>query len=146
MLSSFVTPHIHRSILISATSNFFPVPSSTHKCLPGTSVSVLPLSCTPSHWYSCSCRTTLHTLFQFFHPLCNLCLIAASNTPSSANVDRMWMHSLYLLYLTVNGYIDFLDMIKTSVWEWTVMFNTCIMCKIVLASISSHKQRHIYCF
>ena len=52
--SSFVTPHIHRSI-------HFPVPSSTPMSLPRTSVPVLTLFCTPSPGSSpsFSCRRTL---------------------------------------------------------------------------------------
>ena len=52
ILSSFVTPHIHRSIHISVTSKliYFSMSSSLPMSLPHTphtSVMVLPLSCTP---------------------------------------------------------------------------------------------------
>ena len=71
MLLIFVTLHIHRSFLISATSYFFScaflnvhVPSSMSMSLPRTPVPVLPLSCIPSPWRSRSflCLATLHIL------------------------------------------------------------------------------------
>ena len=64
ILSSFITPNVRSTILISTNPTFVPVPFSMPMSLPRTSVPVLPLSSTPSHWYSHSfpCLTTLQTL------------------------------------------------------------------------------------
>ena len=49
ILSSFVTPHIHRiAFSFLRPPIYFPVPSSTLMSLPRTPVLVLPLFCTPS--------------------------------------------------------------------------------------------------
>ena len=74
----------YRSILIYATSNFFPVPSSTPMSLPSTSVMGLPLFCTPSPWYSrsFSCRTTLQILSSRSYIRSALWVTSASGSPS----------------------------------------------------------------
>ena len=95
ILSSFVTPHIHRSILISAISNLFscaffnadvsaPYISAGHT----TVMFTFPLIFT----FIFLSHKPPDTLFQFFHPLCTRCVNSAFIAPSSANVDPMYVN------------------------------------------------------
>ena len=96
ILSSFETPHIHRSLLISANSNLFSCASS--------------MTCTPvppSPWSSSSCsgRTTLQTPSSSSSTHSALCgwLPHPVLHPPPTSIPCMWMSSLSLLSLPVNG-------------------------------------------
>ena len=75
--------------------------------LPRTSVLVLPLSCTPSPWSSrsFSCRTTLQTLSSNSSTRSALCwwLPHPVLHPPPMSIPGIWMSSLSLLCLPVNG-------------------------------------------
>ena len=95
ILSSFVTPHIHRSILISATSNLFSCAFfNAHVSAPYISADlttvlyIFPLIVT----FILLSQKTPDTLFRFFHPLYTLWVTSASSSPSSAYVDTMYVN------------------------------------------------------
>ena len=95
ILPSFVTPHIHRSILISATSNFFSCAFvNAHVSAPYISACIttvlytFPLIFT----FILLSHNTPDTLFQLFHPLCTPWVTFAPSYPSSANVDPRYVN------------------------------------------------------
>ena len=94
ILSSFVTAHIHRSILISATSNFFycaffnaRVSAPYISAGLATVLYTFPLIVT----FIFLSHNTTDTFFPFFHPLCTLWVTSACSSPSSANVDPIYV-------------------------------------------------------
>ena len=94
-LVSFVTPHIHRSILISATSNlvscdFF----NAHVSAPYISAGLTTVLYTFPliFMFILLSHNTPVTLFQFFHPLCTRWVTSASSSPSSAKVDPRYVN------------------------------------------------------
>ena len=97
ILSSFVTPHIHRRILISATSNTFiflcllqrPCICPVHQCCSYHCSVHLPIDL---HVNFPVAQYTPDTLFPFFHPICTLWVTSASSYPSSANVDTRYVN------------------------------------------------------
>ena len=94
-LVQFRTPHIHRSILISATSNFFSCAFfNAHVSSPYTSAGLTTVMYTfPLIFvFIILSHNTLDTLFQFFHPLCTRRVTSASSSPSSANVDPRYVN------------------------------------------------------
>ena len=100
ILSSFVTPHIQRSILISATSNLFSCAFfNAHVSVPYSSAGLttvlytFPLIFT----FILLSHNTPDTLFQFFHPLWTRWVTSASSSPSTANVDP-WYVNVFTLF------------------------------------------------
>ena len=95
ILSSFVTPHIHRSILISATSNFFSCAFfNAHDSAPYISAGLTTVLYTFPliFMFILLSHNTPDTLFQFFHPLCTRWVTSASSSPSSDNVDPRYVN------------------------------------------------------
>ena len=91
----FVTPHIHRSILIYATSNllscaYFNANVSAPYTSAGlaTVMCIFPLIVT----FILLSHNTPCTLFQLFLLLCTMWVTSASRTPSSANVDSRYVN------------------------------------------------------
>ena len=84
ILSSFVTPHIHHSIHISATSNLFSFAFFNAQVFKFIFLS----------------HNTPDTLFQFFHPLCTMWVTSASSSPSSGNVDPTYANAFNLFTLS----------------------------------------------
>ena len=92
ILSSFVSPHIHRCIHISATGNlfscaFFNISAPFIQC---SATSVL-YSFPKGSSRSFSSPNTPHILIQFFQPFCTLWVSFASSFSSSDNVYRRYV-------------------------------------------------------
>ena len=105
MLSSFVTPYIHRSILISATSNLSSCASfNAHVPAPYTSAGLTTVLYTFHLMFTfiLMSHNTPDTLFQLFHPLCTLWVTSASSSPFSAKVDTNY-EMLMLMYKHKTG-------------------------------------------
>ena len=97
ILSGFVPPHIHRSILVNFLRPpvYFPVPSSTPMSLPrtisaglNTVVYTFPLIFT----FIFLSHNTPDILFQYFHPLCTLWGTSPSSSLSSINIDPSYVN------------------------------------------------------
>ena len=109
ILSSFVTPHIHRSILISATSNLFSCAFfNAHVSAPYNSAGLItvlyifPLIFT----FILLSDNTPYTLFQFFILLCTLLWVtSASSYPSSVNVDSRYVNVITLFTVSSCNWI-----------------------------------------
>ena len=92
--SSLVTPLIHLNILISATSNFFSCAFFTTYISAPYMIGGLT---TVLYTFPLTLKLILgshripDTLFQFFHPDC-MCVISASKSPLSANVDPRYLN------------------------------------------------------
>ena len=99
ILSTFVTPHIHRSILISATANVFSCAFfNAHVPTPYTSVGLSTVLYTFPLIFTLMFRShnAPDTLFQLFHQLCTMWVTYASSSPSSAIVHIRYVNCFTL--------------------------------------------------
>ena len=95
ILSSFVNPYIHRSILISAISNLFScVFFNAHVSAPYISAGFATVLST--FLFIFLSHITPDTLSQLFHSLCTMWVTSASSSPSSANVDPRYVNAFTL--------------------------------------------------
>ena len=99
ILSSFVTPHIHRSILISATSNFFSCAFvNAHISAPYISAGLTTvLNTSPWSSRSFSCRTTLQKLSSSCHFSCSKIFWSRSNNICTPPSLRLFQTSTGIL-------------------------------------------------
>ena len=109
ILSSFITPHTHRSILISATSSLFSCAlSNANVSAPYTSVGLTtagPVHIPIDLHVHVLCHPTLHTLYSSYSTSSSLCgwLPHPVLHPPPKSIQCVWMSSLSLIYLHVNG-------------------------------------------
>ena len=109
ILSCFVTPHIHRSILISATSNLFPCAFvNAHVSAPYISSGLTTVLYTflLIFTFILLSHNTPDTIFQFFLPLCTRWVTSASSSPSSANVDPRYVNVFTLFTISPCNWIS----------------------------------------
>ena len=95
ILSSFVTPHIHRSILIYATSNLlYCALFKVHVSAPYFSAGLTTVVYTFPVIFTLIIllHNTPDNLFQLFYALCTLWVTSASSSPSSANVGLIYVN------------------------------------------------------